>query len=168
MARGTEGKDGSEWRGIHMRKGRNLENKGARMAMHRKVTRDLHLRFRDVDAMGHVNNAVYFTFFEEGRKAFLEEVLSIVEPPDYPFILAHMSCDYLKPMKLGDSPVIKVWIGKVGAKSFTFRYHIVGRDNESEIFARGESVMVLFDYDENRSLLVSPEFLERIRDYCES
>ncbi|MBU2497282.1 MAG: thioesterase family protein, partial [Proteobacteria bacterium] len=45
------------------------------MGKHKELITELAVRFRDIDAMGHVNNAVFFTYFEEGRKAFLEEVL---------------------------------------------------------------------------------------------
>ena len=83
---------------------------------------EIEVAFRDIDAMGHVNNAVFFTYFEEGRKAFLEEVLGIHEPSEYPFILAHVHCDYVKPIRLGDSLCIHVWIGVVGSRKFSFKY----------------------------------------------
>ena len=54
-------------------------------------------------------------FFEEGRGAFLREVLHIVDPVEYPFILASMNCNYLKPVKLGDRLAVQVWIGEVNS-----------------------------------------------------
>ena len=44
-----------------------------------KISTDIEVRFRDIDSMGHVNNAVFLTYFEEGRKAFLSKVLDIVK-----------------------------------------------------------------------------------------
>ena len=78
------------------------------MENHQIIVADLTVRFRDVDAMGHVNNAVFLTYFEEGRSAFLARVLEIVDPSEYPFILARISCDYLRPLKLGDRIAIQV------------------------------------------------------------
>ncbi|VBB41955.1 Thioesterase superfamily protein [uncultured Desulfatiglans sp.] len=137
------------------------------MENHQIIVADLTVRFRDVDAMGHVNNAVFLTYFEEGRSAFLARVLEIVDPSEYPFILARISCDYLRPLKLGDRIAIQVWIGRVGKKSFVFKYRIVNRGDPDAIYAAGESTMVLFDYKENRTVPIGPAFLERVQAYCE-
>jgi acyl-CoA thioester hydrolase len=137
------------------------------MRNHKQVVVQVPLRFRDIDAMGHVNNAVFFTLFEEGRKAFLEQVLGIVDPSDYPFILARLSCDFVKPLRLGDSISVHVWIGEVGKKSFIFKYSIVDRDEDENIYAAGESTMVLFDYRENKTVPIRPEILEKLEEYRE-
>jgi acyl-ACP thioesterase len=55
--------------------------RGKKMGEHKRVVADLTVRFRDIDAMGHVNNAVFFTFFEEGRSAFLRRVLLCMKCP---------------------------------------------------------------------------------------
>ena len=134
---------------------------------HKKVIAHLPVRFRDIDAMGHVNNAVFFTFFEEGRAAFLKEVFHTVDPEEYPFILAQITCSYLKPVKLGDRLAVQVWIGDVGKKSFVFRYNILDRHEEEKVYAQGESTMVLFDYRENRTVPITPDFLAKLEPYRE-
>jgi len=137
------------------------------MVRPRKVMQEIEVRFRDIDSMGHVNNAVFLTYFEEGRKTFLRDVLNIVDPKDYPFILAHIDCDFLKPVKLGDSPMLEVWIGEIREKSFAFKYRIVGRSEETVVYGKGESIMVLFDYKENKSIPIPKDFLKKILVYCE-
>jgi len=136
------------------------------MGRPRKVVYEIEVRFRDIDSMGHVNNAVFLTYFEEGRKVFLRDVLAIVDPKDYPFILAHIDCDFLRPLKLGDSPLLEVWIGEIREKSFAFAYRIVERWDEAVVYTKGRSVMVLFDYKENRSIPIPKDFLEKIQAYC--
>ena len=133
----------------------------------KKVIHEIEVRFRDIDSMGHVNNAVFLTYFEEGRKVFLRDVLDIVNPKDYPFILAHIDCDFLRPVKLGDSPLLEVWIGRIREKSFAFKYRIVERSDGTAVYGKGESVMVLFDYKENKSIPIPKDFLEKILAYCE-
>ena len=100
----------------------------------KKVSTDIAVRFRDIDAMGHVNNAVYFTYFEEGRKAFLREALGIVNPADYPFIMARTSCDFIKPITLDDPVRLIVYISEIGTKSITFRYELCRGDDASTVF----------------------------------
>jgi acyl-CoA thioester hydrolase len=133
----------------------------------RKVVHEIEVRFRDIDSMGHVNNAVFLTYFEEGRKIFLRDVFNIIDPKDYPFILAHIDCDFLKPMKLGDSPVLEVWIGEIREKSFAFTYRIVERLDRTVVYTKGKSVMVLFDYKKNKSIPIPKDFLEKIMAYGE-
>jgi acyl-CoA thioester hydrolase len=137
------------------------------MEKHEKIVRDISVRFRDIDSMGHVNNAVFLTYFEEGRKAFLEKVLKVVDPADYPFILAHINCDFLKPVKLGDRISLQVWVGEIGEKSFRFRYRIVEKNDASVVYGNGESVMVLFDYQKNKTIPISKAFLDKISVYCD-
>jgi len=138
------------------------------MISHQKIVRPVEVRFRDLDAMGHVNNAVFFTYFEEGRKAFLDEVLDIVNPAAYPFILAHIHCDYRAPLRISDQPSIETWIGEIGNRKFSFRYRLNLRDDPSRVFGIGESVMVFYDYRAERSVPIPPDVLEKIIPYAEA
>ena len=137
------------------------------MSIPKKIITDLEVRFRDIDSMGHVNNAVFLTYFEEGRKVFLEKVMDIIDPADYPFILANISCDYLKPVKLGDQLSLKIWIGEIGDKSFTFNYHVIDRNNASIVFSKGKSVMVFFDYIENKTMRIPGKIFKKLVAYTE-
>jgi acyl-CoA thioester hydrolase len=137
------------------------------MNKQKRISTDMVVRFRDIDSMGHVNNAVILTYFEEGRKAFLSEVLDIVNPADYPFILAHIDCDFLKPVRLGDNLTLFVWIGEIGEKSFAFKYQLADRNNSSVTYGKGESVMVYFDYRTNRAIPIPEDFLKKISSYSD-
>jgi len=115
--------------------------------------------------MGHVNNAVYLTYFEEGRKAFLGKAAGIVHPADYPFILARTACDFVKPIRLEDRVALDIWISGIGTKSFTFKYEL--HDGNGAVYGRGESVMVMYDYGSGKTIPIPGGFLERIREYSE-
>jgi len=137
------------------------------MNRHKKLNLDINVRFRDIDSMGHVNNAVFFTYFEEGRKVFLHTLFNIIEPKDYNFILAHISCDFVRPVKLGDPIKLQLWIGDIGEKRFNIKYSLVNSSNESLVYAEGQSVQVFFDYKKNRTVPISKYFMEKISDYIE-
>jgi acyl-CoA thioester hydrolase len=136
-------------------------------AMHKKIITDLTVRFRDIDSMGHVNNAVYFTYFEEGRKEFLRLLFDIVRPEDYNFILANISCDFLKPIRISDPLALRLWVGETGIKKFDLIYEIVGREDESIVYAKGRSVQIYFDYKNNTTLPIPQDFLDKIKDYSD-
>ena len=137
------------------------------MNRHKKLNINIDVRFRDIDSMGHVNNAVFFTYFEEGRKAFLHTLFNIIEPKDYNFILAHISCDFLRPVKLVDSIRLQLWIGEIREKRFNIKYSLVNSSDESLVYAKGQSVQVFFDYKKNRTVPISKYFMEKISDYIE-
>jgi len=126
---------------------------------------DLEVRFRDVDAMGHVNNAVYFTYFENGRVGFFNPDEGPNRVPEFGFILAHVSCDFIRPVMMGDRISLEMWVKQIGKKSFTFHYQIVGRNDGASVFATGESAQVCFDYTQNRSIPVSGSLKSFLSQY---
>lgn len=133
--------------------------------MAKKFSIDISVRFRDIDAMGHVNNSVYFTYFEEGRKEFYHTLIGISGIEDIDFILAHIQCDFHKPITINDPLAVRLWINDVGKKRFNFEYELINRDDDSIIYARGHSVQVFFDYQKNKTKPGSEKFLEKVSDY---
>ena len=137
------------------------------MNMGKKIITDMTIRFRDIDSMGHVNNAVYFTYFEEGRKEFLRSLFNIVNPDEYTFILAHIRCDYLKPIRIGDPISLHLWVGETGQKKFDLLYAIVNRDDASIVYATGRSVQIFYDYKKNTTMPIPRYFLDKMMKYTE-
>ena len=135
--------------------------------MNKKIITDITTRFRDIDSMGHVNNAVYFTYFEEGRKEFLRSLFNIVNPDEYNFILAHIRCDYLKPIRISDPISLELWVGEIDLKKFDLVYAIVNRDDSSAVYATGRSVQIFYDYKKNASMPIPQYFLDKILEYAE-
>jgi acyl-CoA thioester hydrolase len=139
------------------------------MIAHKKIASDIHIRFKDIDSMGHVNNAVYLTYFEEGRKEFVHSVFGIVNPEEYNFILAHISCDFVKPIRISDAVSLEIWVGTIGRKRFDFIYRLAGKDengDESPVYAKGRSVQVFFDYKKNTALPIPEHIREKILEYA--
>jgi acyl-CoA thioester hydrolase len=124
----------------------------------------IHVRFRDIDGMGHVNNAVFFTYFEEGRIA-LFQTFSDSGFSTFSFILAHISCDYLRPVTLNTQLLLEIWVKEIGIKSFGLGYKLVDLSDESITYAKGESVQVCFDYGENKSIAVSAALKQKLIEY---
>ena len=122
---------------------------------------DVAVRFRDVDAMGHVNNAVYLSFFEEARVALFHHLgltasdRSSLEDR-FPFILAEATCRYLSPARVGETLRAHLRVARIGTTSFDFEYLILER-NTGRPVATGRSVQVAFDYGPaSRSRFPSP------------
>lgn len=134
----------------------------------KKFVTHLDVRFRDLDAMGHVNNAVYLTYLEQGRLNFVSSVFDISKPQDYFFIIAHISCDYLKPITLGDGLFLEMWVGEIGRKHFEFLYRLLKKgpnDIEYMECAKARSVQVFFDYINNKTMEPPSHIVETLKKY---
>jgi acyl-CoA thioester hydrolase len=103
-----------------------------------------HVLFGDVDAFGHVNNAVYFTYFEWGRTQLWFELTQWGGATDIGFIVARAECDFKK--QLAMEPIeIATRIGVMGTSSIEFLCEI--RRSDSTIAATGRVVVVLYDWE---------------------
>ncbi|MGW8325925.1 MAG: acyl-CoA thioesterase [Desulfobacterales bacterium] len=126
---------------------------------------NIEVRFRDLDAIGHVNNAVFFTYFEEGRKHFSKKVFEVSDVSDFNFIMAHIQCDFIKPIQFNDRVILQMWVKDIGTKSFSFEYRLVDLSDEAMVYATGKSIQVCYDYQKNRSIEVSAKMRERLTWY---
>lgn len=120
----------------------------------RAIRVPIQIRFADVDMARHVHNAVYLHFFEAARMALLQQFIA----PDHDWrtqglILARNEVDYRMPVHLTDLIEAEAWCGTIGNKSFdlTYAIHRIGGDKPG-VCAEGRSVMVCFDYKENKSI----------------
>jgi len=103
------------------------------------------VRFRDIDGMGHVNNAVYFTYIEAARTEYLMRVMGAKAMDEVDWIVATASLAFKRPVAYGDPIEVRVRPSKVGSTSFTLSYEI--RDTrDGGLVADGETVIVMYDY----------------------
>ena len=113
------------------------------------------VRFRDVDAMGHVNNAVFLTYIEEARIAYLLRFGAEVTQ----MILARAEIDFRAPLRDGDELEIGVRPAGVGTKSFELEYEVRSAD---ALAAEAKTVIVSFDYESGRSVEVPQAWREAL------
>lgn len=124
-----------------------------------QATVEAQVRFRDTDALGHVNNAVYLSWMELGRMAFTDAVLPAIDWTKVGFILAHVSIDYLEPVFLGDKVKVYMRAGKVGGKSVLLECLITKTDKKGERpTAKGTNIIVAFDYEKNTSVAIPEDW----------
>lgn len=97
----------------------------------------------EMDALGHVNNVVYFRYFESARIAYFARVLAGFAPAGP--ILATASCDFLLPLAHPDTVRVEVGVTHLGTTSFTMAYRVVSL-GRGALAARGQSVCVWYDY----------------------
>jgi len=113
------------------------------------------VRFRDCDAMGHVNHAVYFTYFEQCRLTCWRERTGSAHPYTR-VIIARAECDYRSQAVFGDELEVRMTVGEIGRSSFVLRYRIE-QVRDGRLVAEGVTVMVAFDYERGVSVPLSDE-----------
>jgi acyl-CoA thioester hydrolase len=100
-----------------------------------------HVRFRDCDAMGHVNNAVYSTYLEQARIGILGDL--------EPFILARVEIDFRAELRAGEDVEVHSRCSKIGNKSFELEHEIRAG---ARVVADAKSVLVGYDYEAGTSV----------------
>jgi len=103
------------------------------------------VRFRDLDSLAHVNNAVFLTYLEEARIAYLLPLGAEVSN----MILARVEIDFRAPLQMGDEIEVGVRPSSVGTKSFELEYEVHARDT---VAAEAKTVIVSYDYASGRSV----------------
>jgi acyl-CoA thioester hydrolase len=125
----------------------------------------INVRFRDIDGTGHVNNAVFFTYFAEGRFTLFQKFSMESDFSTFSFILAHISCDYLRPITLETQLSLEIWVKEIGIKSFGLVYKLVDLSDTSITYATGESVQVCFDYGDNKPIAVTAALKQKLIEF---
>lgn len=125
---------------------------------------DIPLRFGDIDAMGHVNNAVTMTLFELGRAKFFADVLGVKRIEEYEFILAEATVRYRLPILLQDQVRLRMYVTDIARSSFRFVAELFD-PRDGRVYTEAETVQVMYDYAAGRPRQVPPGFREKVRDY---
>jgi len=114
-------------------------------------------RFRDTDAMGHVNNAVFFTYFEEARAEYYRQVTGLASYRNVGIILAQTRCDYRSPLFVGEEIEVGTRVDRIGRKSFemSFGVHALA---SGRLVAEGSCVNVAYDYGAGRTIEIPDDF----------
>lgn len=128
-------------------------------------TQPIHVRFQDIDRLGHVHNALFFTYYTEARLSFFQKLIDNTSFSSFPSIMAHTSCDFLIPIKAANRICVGLRVKEIGTKSFKLGYEIVDEFDETIVYSRSESVQVCFDYKENKSIEIPEELRNKLIRY---
>ncbi|MEQ8908797.1 MAG: acyl-CoA thioesterase [Vicingaceae bacterium] len=128
---------------------------------------DLNVRFMDLDALHHVNNARYLNFLEEARIAYSQDVLGLFRDiKSLNVVVARIEIDYLKPITFGEEVKIYTRVLKMGNTSFDFECIICALNKKEEkIAARAIQTLVTFDAESKKSIAIPDEVREKIASY---
>lgn len=128
----------------------------------------IEVAFRDIDAFGHVNNAVFFSYMEYSRVKYVTELFAGSELAtdsllDIPLILVKATCTYHSPALLSEKIRLGIGLSRFGNKSFDLAYRFEGEDGR--LIATGKTIQVMYDYRANSPFSIPPSIRERVNSY---
>jgi acyl-CoA thioester hydrolase len=117
----------------------------------------------EMDAFQHVNNVVYFRYFESARLAYLERLdyLPIMRETGLGPILASAQCRFRAPLTYPDTVHVGVSVSTIETDRMTMRFSIISQRLQ-KVAAEGEGVIVSYDYRENRKAPLPDVLRQRI------
>jgi acyl-CoA thioester hydrolase len=125
------------------------------------------IRFSDIDAVGHVNNAIYLTYFEVARYSYWREAINW-NLKDHGVILGRSEVNYLKQITLEDEIVCYVRTTRIGNSSFDVMHVLVKvTPHGEEICTTGKTVCISYDYKSNKSVPIPLDERHRMIEYDE-
>lgn len=105
---------------------------------------EIKVRVSETDALGHINNASYFTYLEDARIDFLEKLGIYIKDESSTFMLVSTKCDFISQGYFGQILQIKTEVRSIGTKSITLVSDIIEKAS-GIVIAKGEATIVYFD-----------------------
>lgn len=117
------------------------------------------MRFRDLDAYGHVNNSVFFSYLETARVNLIHRELP-PEAEELLFFVASARCEYKRPLKLRDRILVEMTVTRFRRASFDLSYRVL--DDEGTLYATAETALACIDPGTHRPTAIPAWFLDSL------
>jgi acyl-CoA thioester hydrolase len=126
---------------------------------------ELPIAWGEMDAFQHVNNVVYFKYFESARISYFERLnfIEFMDKTGIGPILASTQCRYKIPLTYPDRVTVGAKVETIEEERFLMKYAVVSHKHK-KIAALGEGVIVTFDYQKNKKAIIPDEIRRRIID----
>lgn len=127
-------------------------------------TLPIQLRFNDVDKFGHVNNTVYFCYYDLGKTEYFASVCPHVKWDEVGIVVVHIDADFMSQIYGSDHIAVQTAITEIGTKSFHLLQRVINTEN-GEVKCVCRSIMVTFDLLKHESMPLKEEWVEAICAY---
>ena len=127
----------------------------------------IEVRYGDLDPQGHVNNAKFLTYFEQARVQYMIELGLFTRDQSFMkigVIIADIHITYFEPIYFGQNIKVGVRAVRFGNKSMTWEQNVVDEVSGKEV-AKGEVVIVTYDYKEEKTISIPQEWRDKIIEF---
>jgi acyl-CoA thioester hydrolase len=119
--------------------------------------------YRDIDAMGHLNNVAYLSYLEWARQKYWLAMRASSDYWDIDFVVARTEIDYRSSVHMGEILEIEIRVTRMGRSSFDFTYRVAGPDGR--LVAEAKTAQVMYDWKQRRSKPLDEETRRRIEAF---
>ncbi len=131
-----------------------------------KFSIELPVQFRDIDVMGHVNNATYLQYMETARVELARRLGLVTNGFRASFIVASARCEFKKPIRDERRITVSVWVSRIGDRSWDLDYSTRGPRRVE--FAVGRTTQVAYDYKTRSAVKISGKLRRELGKYVEA
>lgn len=124
----------------------------------------LQIRFNDVDKFGHVNNTVYFQFYDTAKTDYIASVCNGVDWERLAIVVVKIDAEFVAQIKANDHIAGRTRVVKIGNKSFHLEQDVIDVDTQ-EVKSRCFSIMVLYDLEHQQTIPIPDEWRQAISIY---
>lgn len=124
----------------------------------------LQIRFNDVDKFGHVNNTVYFQFYDTAKTDYIASVCKGVDWERLAIVVVKIDAEFVAQIKANDHIAGRTRVVKIGNKSFHLEQDVIDVDTQ-EVKSRCFSIMVLYDLEHQQTIPIPDEWRQAISIY---
>lgn len=124
----------------------------------------IQIRFNDVDKFGHVNNTVYFEFYDTAKTDYIATVCKDVDWERVAIMVVKIEAEFLAQIRAGDHIAARTRVSRIGNKSFHLEQDIIDVDTQ-EVKCRCLSVMVLYDLERHQSMPLPEAWRKAISEF---
>jgi acyl-CoA thioester hydrolase len=129
-----------------------------------RLTVEVPVRFRDVDMLGHVNNAVYLTYLENARIEYCRRVFGMRRAAEIDIVISRVEIDYRSASYVGETLIVGLRVVELGGASFAAEYRIEDKVS-GRLVAQARTVQVFYDVAMARPKRPDEERLQKMRDF---
>ena len=127
-------------------------------------TLPIQLRFNDVDKFGHVNNTVYFSFYDLGKTDYFASVCQEHNWEKDGIVVVHIEANFISQIFASDNIAVQTAVSEIGTKSFQLVQRVIDiKTNEVKCICK--SVLVYFDLEKHESKALNAEWIDAICIY---
>ncbi|TSE26461.1 acyl-CoA thioester hydrolase, YbgC/YbaW family [Tepidimonas sediminis] len=127
-------------------------------------TMTIPIRWGDMDAMGHVNNTVYFRYMEIARLQWMGEWGMPANPQGQGPVIVNAFCNFLRQLEYPGEVIVRSYVGSLGQRSFDMFHEMLRTDGGDTVYANGGATVVWVDFPAQRSLPLPEALRARLAD----
>ncbi|MCB1137168.1 MAG: acyl-CoA thioesterase [Leptospiraceae bacterium] len=119
------------------------------------------VRFQDLDAFGHVNNAIFLTYCEQARVRYYDSLFPLKSALDFPFLIVHAELDYKKPVVITDEIEMGIGVGRIGKASWDFIYEARNRISQ-DVHCTARTVQAYWDHEKKSTAPIHTDLRHKL------